>query len=109
MFAILSQLWLSDKSEVTSAVAYAFKNLLKDAVAAACDTPELVKQHRSKLSKCFSMVEGCLKYQYNTVWHQVLHVVGVMFEVCTTFFTSFYALCSIIIELNVLWICLGLF
>lgn len=85
MFATLSQLWLSDKSEVTSAVAYAFKNLLKDAVAAACDTPQLVEQHRSKLSKCFSIVESCLKYQYNAVWHQVLHVVGVMFEVCTTF------------------------
>lgn len=96
IFTTLSQLWLSDKTEVTSAVAHAFKNLLKDAVAPACDTPQLVEQHRSKLLKCFSIIEGCLKYQYNTVWHQVLHVISIMFEVCTTFyfFQCFIFYCS---------------
>uniref|UniRef100_A0A1Y1JYP8 Uncharacterized protein n=1 Tax=Photinus pyralis TaxID=7054 RepID=A0A1Y1JYP8_PHOPY len=81
IFGTLSQLWLSEKKEVTTAVTHAFEALLRDAIAPLCDSEELVDQHLGKLEKCFNEVELGLGYQYNMIWNQVLHVIAVMFEV----------------------------
>lgn len=80
----VTQLWLSQKMEVATAATYALEILLKDCMSAICATPELVQQHSSKLSKCFGTLEMGLSYQYHNVWHQVLHVIKVMFEVSPT-------------------------
>ncbi|KAK9890844.1 hypothetical protein WA026_012190 [Henosepilachna vigintioctopunctata] len=90
MFAIATQLWLSDKPEVLTSATHAVEILLKDAIAPACASKDLVEQHKSKLSKIFNSIESCLSYQYHNVWHQVLHVIGTMFEAggihCTDLF-----------------------
>ncbi|EFA09698.2 RRP12-like protein [Tribolium castaneum] len=81
IFATISQLWLSEKSEIMTAATHALENLLKDAVGPACATKEQVEQFSTKINKCFSCVEAGLGYQYHSVWHQVLHLIAVMFEV----------------------------
>lgn len=81
VFSTFVQLWLSEKAEVTTGVTHALERLLRDAVTPACETPKSVEQYKSKLAKCFNSIELGLGYQYNTVWQQVLHVIGVMFEV----------------------------
>lgn len=81
MFATLTQLWLSQKAEITTATTHSLQMLLTDAVAPACATSQLAQQHNTKLSKCFNSIESGLSYQYHNVWHQVLHVIKVMFDV----------------------------
>ncbi|KAF5291161.1 hypothetical protein FQA39_LY14403 [Lamprigera yunnana] len=81
IFDSLTQLWLSEKKEVPTAASHALEALLRDAILPACDTPQLVIQHSSKLEKCFDAIQQGLGYQYNMVWNQVLHVICVMFEV----------------------------
>lgn len=81
IFQIIVQLWLSDKPEITTSATHALEVLLKDAIGPACFTPEIAAQHKTKLEKCFNTIQLGLGYQYNTVWHQVLHVISVMFEV----------------------------
>lgn len=83
-FSTITQLWLSQKLEVTTAATHALELLLKDAVAPACVTAQAVEQHHSKLSKCFNLLEQGLSYQYHNVWNQVLHILKVMFEVGIT-------------------------
>lgn len=60
---------------------HAFQNLFQDAVSAACVSGDLVQKHKPKLAKCFEIVESCLSCQYYNVWHQVLHIIKIMFEV----------------------------
>lgn len=79
--ATLTQLWLSQKIEVTTGATHALEMLLKDAVAPACATEQLVQQNHSKLLKCFNLLEQGLSYQYHNVWHQVLYTLKIMFEV----------------------------
>lgn len=96
-FGNVVQMWLSGKTEVISGAthclevsAFSLKRLkykgfwqvlLKDAVSPACESEQAAQQHRPKLEKCFNTVSACLSYQYNAAWSQVLHVIGVMFEV----------------------------
>ena len=82
VFSTITQLWLSEKTEIMTAATHAVEILLRDAVGPACSTKEQVEQYSSKLAKCFSCIEAGLGYQYHSVWHQVLHLIGVMFEVC---------------------------
>lgn len=77
----LTQLWLSERPEITSATTFTLEILLTDAVKPACDSPESVAQFKSKLMICFNAITAGLKYQYHKIWHQVLHVIGVMFDV----------------------------
>lgn len=93
IFETLSQLWLSDKPEVTTCATHALEVLLKDAVGQICSSPGNVMQNKSKLQKCIHVVELGLSYQYNSVWHQVLYVIKTMFEV-SYYFLSF-TICSI--------------
>lgn len=86
-FATLTQLWLAQKPEVTTATTHALEMLLRDAIAPACATVELVQQNQSKLLKCFNLLEQGLSYQYHNVWHQVLYALKIMFEV--SFFLRF--------------------
>ncbi|KAJ8910882.1 hypothetical protein NQ315_000513 [Exocentrus adspersus] len=79
IFDVLTQLWLSEKSEIVNGATQALEVLLRDALATACSSA--VDQNKSKLEKCFNSIQVGLGYQFNTVWHQVLHVVKVMFEV----------------------------
>lgn len=72
---------MSDKPDVVSAATRALEAMLKDAVAPAVATPETVKQYSSSISKCINYITQGLAYQYNTVWHHVLHVLKIMFEV----------------------------
>lgn len=81
IFTTLTQLWLSQKTEITTAATHALEILLRDAVAPACASLQLVQQYDSKLAKCFGLLEQGLSYQYHNVWHQVLHIIKVMFEV----------------------------
>lgn len=81
IFDIFTQLWLSEKSEVVNSATHALDVLLKDALTTACNSSDTIEQNRSKLEKCFNTIQLGLGYQYNTVWHQVLHIVKVMFEV----------------------------
>lgn len=77
----VTQLWLSEKVEVVTGATHALELLLRDAISQICSNDELVAQNKTKLEKCFNAIQLGLGYQYNTVWHQVLHVIGVMFEV----------------------------
>lgn len=81
IFETLSQLWLSEKVEVTTGATHAMEVLLKDAVSQICSSPGNVQHNKSKLEKCIHVVELGLGYQYNTVWHQVLYVIKTLFEV----------------------------
>lgn len=81
IFSTTVQLWLSQKPEVATSATYTLELLLKDAISAACTTSELAQQYNSQLSKCFTSLQMGLTYQYNNVWHQVLHVIKVMFDV----------------------------
>ncbi|RZC36936.1 RRP12-like protein [Asbolus verrucosus] len=67
IFTTITQLWLSEKSEIMTAATHALETLLKDAVAPACSTKGQVEQYSSKLSKCFSAIEAGLSYQYHNV------------------------------------------
>ncbi|CAH0554769.1 unnamed protein product [Brassicogethes aeneus] len=80
IFQTVTQLWLSEKAEVMTGATHALEILLKDAASPICQTKESVLQHRSKLEKCFNAIQLGLGYQYNTVWHQVLHTYSIMFE-----------------------------
>ncbi|ENN83556.1 hypothetical protein HUJ04_001288 [Dendroctonus ponderosae] len=75
------QMWLCGKTEVISGATHCLEVLLKDAIRPACESEQAAQQHRSKLEQCFNTISGCLSYQYNAAWSQVLHVIGVMFEV----------------------------
>lgn len=81
IFQTFTQLWCSEKTDFQTNITHALEVLLKDAVTPACATRQLVEQYHSKLAKVFNTIESCLGYQYHTVWHHVLHVISVMFEV----------------------------
>ncbi|CAH1156050.1 unnamed protein product [Phaedon cochleariae] len=81
MFETLTQLWLSEKTEVMTCATHALDVLLKDSLSTACGSEGSVKQHRSKIEKCIHAIQLGLGYQFNSVWHQVLHVISVLFEV----------------------------
>ncbi|CAH1969238.1 unnamed protein product [Acanthoscelides obtectus] len=77
----LTELWLSEKSEVMTCATHALDVLLKDALASLCETNQLVEQYKSKIEKCIHIIQLGLGYQYNTVWHQVLYIIKILFEV----------------------------
>lgn len=77
----LTQLWLSERPEVTNGTAHALQTIIEDCVAPACASSDVVEACSGHLQKCFRTIESCLGYQYNKSWHQVLHVIGVMFKV----------------------------
>lgn len=79
----VSQLWLSEKIEIMSGATHALEILLKDVVGPLSATKELVGQFNSHLEQCFKCIEAGLSYQYHNVWHQVLHLIAVLFEVNT--------------------------
>ncbi|VEN57553.1 unnamed protein product [Callosobruchus maculatus] len=81
IFETLTLLWLSEKSEVMTCATHALDVLLRDALASLCETKQLVEQYKSKIEKCIQIIQLGLGYQYNTVWHQVLYVIKVLFEV----------------------------
>nr|XP_022918045.1 RRP12-like protein [Onthophagus taurus] len=81
LFSTVTQLWLSEKPEILTAVTHNLEALLQDAVAPMMDNEGLLKEQQPKIAKCFETIENCLGYQYHTAWHQVLHVIGIMFEV----------------------------
>lgn len=81
IFETLSNLWLSEKAEVTTSATHAMEVLLKDAVSQICSSPGSIEQNRSKLEKCINIVELGMGYQYNNIWHQVLYVIKTLFEV----------------------------
>lgn len=64
-----------------SSTTNALKILLEDAVGPICSNPNLVIANKTKLFKCFKVIESGLGYQYHNVWHQVLYVINKMFEV----------------------------
>lgn len=80
-FTTVSELWLTGKSDVISAATHCLEVLLKDIVGPATETTDSVQKHFSKLEKCFNIIHSCLNYQYNNTWSQVLHIIGVMFDV----------------------------
>ncbi|XP_057657541.1 RRP12-like protein [Diorhabda carinulata] len=81
IFDVLTHLWLSEKAQIMTSATHALEILLKDALINGCTTKELVEQHRSKIEKCIQSIQIGLSYQYNASWHQVLHVISVLFEV----------------------------
>ncbi|KAG5889831.1 hypothetical protein JTB14_023156 [Gonioctena quinquepunctata] len=81
IFDTVTQLWLSEKAEVMTGATHALDVLLKDALAPVCGSRVIVEQHKSKIEKCINTIQMGLGYQYNIVWHQVLHVISVLFEV----------------------------
>ncbi|XP_060526984.1 RRP12-like protein [Cylas formicarius] len=81
IFSTVAQLWLSDKQEVTNAATHTLEVLFRDAIAAACESRESAAKHKNRLEKCCDVIHSCLSYQYHAVWNQVLHVIGVMFDV----------------------------
>lgn len=85
IFATTTQLWLSQKAEVTTAATHTLEVLLKDAITPACCSEQLVQQYHSKLLTCFNLLEQGLSYQYHNVWNQVLYILKVMFEVNLNF------------------------
>ncbi|XP_066153745.1 RRP12-like protein [Euwallacea fornicatus] len=76
----VSEMWLSGKMEVMNGATRCLEVVLKDVAGPACESSDTVNKYRSKLERCFNVIHLCLSYQYNTSWHQVLHVIGVMFE-----------------------------
>ncbi|XP_050305349.1 RRP12-like protein [Anthonomus grandis grandis] len=80
-FTNITQMWLSGKAEVMTGATHSLEVLLKDVIGPLCESQKTVKQQQSKLEKCFNVIHLCLSYQYNAAWHQVLHVIRVMFEV----------------------------
>lgn len=68
----------------------ALKIVLQDCIGPLCSSQELVEENRSKLQKCFQAIELGLGYQFHTVWHQVLHVIGKMFEVKFIYFIMYF-------------------
>ncbi|CAG9770255.1 unnamed protein product [Ceutorhynchus assimilis] len=89
-FMNVTQMWLSGRAEVMTGATHCLEVLLKDALGPACESPESVKQHLSKLEKCFNVIHSSLSYQYNVAWHQVLHVIGVMFEVAGAYCSNMF-------------------
>lgn len=94
MFETLSQLWLSEKPEVTTCATHAMEVLLKDAVNQICSSPGNVEQNKSKLEKCIQIIECGLGYQYNIVWHQVLYVIKTLFEV--SYISNLSTFCNVL-------------
>ncbi|XP_076254422.1 RRP12-like protein [Rhynchophorus ferrugineus] len=81
LFITVSQMWLSGKTEVISAATHCLEVLLKDVIGPASEKKESILKYYSKLEKCFNVIHLCLSYQYNAVWSQVLHIIGIMFDV----------------------------
>ncbi|XP_017778728.1 PREDICTED: RRP12-like protein [Nicrophorus vespilloides] len=81
VFTSITQLWLSQKSEIVMAATRAVEMLLKDAAGPICADPDMARKYEHLMSKCFQTVELGLGYQYNHAWPQVLHCMSVMFEI----------------------------
>ncbi|XP_074031653.1 RRP12-like protein [Leptinotarsa decemlineata] len=84
LFNTVTQLWLSEQTQVMTGATHALEVLLKDVLAPVCMSRESVDQHKSKIERCISSIQSGLGYQYNLVWHQVLHVISILFEVAGT-------------------------
>ncbi|KAI4462006.1 putative nodulin-like protein [Holotrichia oblita] len=81
IFTTITQLWLSEKMEVISAATYTLEAMLRDTIGPICATTDFVEQNKSKVVKCFSTIEAGLGYQYHNAWHQVLHIMSVLYDV----------------------------
>lgn len=67
--------------EVISAATYTLEAMLRDTIGPICETSAFVEQNKSKVVKCFSTIEAGLGYQYHNAWHQVLHIMSVLYDV----------------------------
>ncbi|KAL1502843.1 hypothetical protein ABEB36_007927 [Hypothenemus hampei] len=77
----IQQMWLTGKPEIIGGATNCAETVLRDVIRPACESEDLVRTYYGKLEKCFSVIHSCLSYQYNMVWNQILHIIGVMFEV----------------------------
>ncbi|XP_011315321.1 RRP12-like protein [Fopius arisanus] len=75
-----SELWLSDKTEVVTAASHTIKNLIQVCVAMMCENEAVAENYKAPLGKIIQLVQGGLKYQFNSAWHHVLHLLAVVFQ-----------------------------
>ncbi|XP_015121144.1 RRP12-like protein [Diachasma alloeum] len=75
-----SELWLSDKPEVVSAASHTIKSLIQVCVGPMCENDAVAEVYKGPLGKIIQVVQGGLKYQFNSAWHHVLHLLAVLFQ-----------------------------
>lgn len=81
IFGALVKLWLTERTEIVSAVTLALDDLIKDCIGAAAESPATVKTHQPLLQQCFNLIEQGLNYEYHTAWSHVLHLMKTSFQV----------------------------
>ncbi|XP_063989401.1 RRP12-like protein [Diachasmimorpha longicaudata] len=75
-----SELWLSDKPEVVSAASHTIKSLIQVCLGPMCQDNAVAEAYKVPLGKIIQLVQGGLKYQFNSAWHHVLHLLAVLFQ-----------------------------
>ncbi|XP_012287618.1 RRP12-like protein isoform X2 [Orussus abietinus] len=76
-----TELWLVDKREILTGVSHTIKTLLEVCVAPLCETQQLANKYKVTLSKTIQLIQEGMKYQYNSAWHYVLHLIAVLFQI----------------------------
>ncbi|XP_024936269.1 RRP12-like protein [Cephus cinctus] len=76
-----TELWLSDKSEVLSGASHTIKTLLQVCITPLCATQEDANKYKTTLIKTIQLIQQGMKYQYNSAWHHVLHLLAVIFQI----------------------------
>ncbi|KAJ1525453.1 hypothetical protein ONE63_010264 [Megalurothrips usitatus] len=81
LFTTVSQLLLCDKPDILSNATHCLSAVISDSLKLAA-APEVVERYTATLSKVFSVLQDCLKYQYHSAWKHVIHLLGAFFEHC---------------------------
>ncbi|XP_001606680.2 RRP12-like protein [Nasonia vitripennis] len=76
-----TELWLSDKEDVLTGASHTLKALLENCVEPLCINQDLAKQCKPTLIKVIHLIQNGMKYQYNSAWHHVLHLIASLFKI----------------------------
>lgn len=76
-----TELWLSDKPEIVTAASQTIKALLQVCLTPMCENDAVVRKYSKILSKVSQIIRQGMKYQYNSAWHHVLHLMAVLFQI----------------------------
>ncbi|XP_034940350.1 RRP12-like protein [Chelonus insularis] len=74
-----TELWLSDKTEVIAAASHTIKTLFQVCLPPMCGDDAY--KYKKTLKKIIQLIRQGMKYQYNSAWHHVLHLIAVLFQI----------------------------
>jgi hypothetical protein len=76
----LSELYLSEKSEVQVSATLSIEALIVDVLTEAA-TKENVPKYYSEIAQISAVLQSRLSYQYRSAWIHVLHLLSALFKV----------------------------